>query len=108
MGENISNIEESLLLPKASIREEKVEAEALSSCTAGGWESFIGEVKKLGKIAAPMVAVTLSQNSLQFISVMMVGHLGELALSSTALAISLSSVTGFSVLVSSIYIYIYM
>ncbi|KAJ4709815.1 hypothetical protein OWV82_016079 [Melia azedarach] len=47
MGKNISNIEESLLLPKASIREEKVEAEALSSCTAGGWESFIGEVEEV-------------------------------------------------------------
>ncbi|CAN1135919.1 hypothetical protein LINPERPRIM_LOCUS20781 [Linum perenne] len=31
---------------------------------------------------------------------MMVGHLGELKLSSTAIAVSLSSVTGISVLVS--------
>ncbi|MBA0766070.1 hypothetical protein Gotri_015149, partial [Gossypium trilobum] len=45
-----------------------------------------------------MVAVTLSQYLLQVISTMMVGHLGELALSSSAIAISLAGVTGFSFL----------
>ncbi|GJZ55407.1 putative multi antimicrobial extrusion protein, partial [Tanacetum coccineum] len=60
------------------------------------WSVFGNEAKKFGYIAGPMVAVTLSQYLLQVISVMMVGHLGELALSSTAIAISISSVTGFS------------
>ncbi|PWA91966.1 MATE efflux family protein [Artemisia annua] len=60
------------------------------------WRVFGEEAKKFGYIAGPMVAVTLSQYLLQVISVMMVGHLGELALSSTAIAISISSVTGFS------------
>ncbi|MBA0828796.1 hypothetical protein Goarm_013431, partial [Gossypium armourianum] len=45
-----------------------------------------------------MVAVTLSQYLLQVISTMMVGHLGELALSSSAITISLAGVTGFSFL----------
>ncbi|CAI9785416.1 unnamed protein product [Fraxinus pennsylvanica] len=58
------------------------------------WE----EMKRLGYLAGPMVAVTLSQYLLQVISVMMVGHLGELSLSSTAIAISLCGVTGFSFL----------
>ncbi|CAL5338873.1 unnamed protein product [Camellia sinensis] len=62
------------------------------------WSVFGEEVKRLGCIAAPMVAVTLSQYLLQVVSIMMVGHLGELSLSSTAIAISLSSVTGFSLL----------
>ncbi|WCJ33245.1 MATE efflux family protein [Euphorbia peplus] len=62
------------------------------------WGDFGEEVWKLGKIATPMVAVVLSQYLLQVISMMMVGHLDQLALSSTAIAISLSSVTGFSVL----------
>lgn len=61
------------------------------------WEEF----KKLGYIAGPMVAVTLSVYLLQIASVMMVGHLGELALSSTSIAFSLAGVTGFSVMVSS-------
>ncbi|XP_065881739.1 protein DETOXIFICATION 12-like isoform X2 [Euphorbia lathyris] len=56
------------------------------------------EVEKLGRIAGPMVAVVLSQYLLQVISMMMVGHLDELSLSSTAIAISLSTVTGFSLL----------
>ncbi|KAJ0095829.1 hypothetical protein Patl1_15213 [Pistacia atlantica] len=56
------------------------------------------EVKRLSCIAGPMVAVNLSQYFLQIISVMMVGHLGELSLSSTAVAISFCAVTGFSLL----------
>ncbi|XP_034697401.1 protein DETOXIFICATION 12-like [Vitis riparia] len=62
------------------------------------WVLVGEEVKRLGCLAAPMVAVILSQYLLQVISLMMVGHLGELALSSTAIAISLSGVTGFSFL----------
>ncbi|MFS8028789.1 putative multi antimicrobial extrusion protein [Helianthus anomalus] len=62
------------------------------------WNVFSEEAKKFGYIAGPMVAVTLSQYLLQVVSVMMVGHIDELALSSTAIAISISSVTGFSFL----------
>lgn len=65
-----------------------------------GTNVFIQEVKKLGYLAGPFVAVTLSQFLLQIMATMMVGHLGELALSSTAIAISLAGVTGFSLLVS--------
>lgn len=63
------------------------------------WVSVCEEVKRLGCLAAPMVAVILSQYLVQVVSLMMVGHLGELALSSTAIAISLSGVSGFSLLV---------
>ncbi|KAJ7943068.1 Protein DETOXIFICATION [Quillaja saponaria] len=84
------SMEESLL-PRE--REEKRETDSTIT-----WVVFIQEVKNLGYIAGPMVAVVLSQYALQVISMMMVGHLGELALSSTAIAISLSGVTGFSVL----------
>ncbi|XP_021896134.1 protein DETOXIFICATION 14-like [Carica papaya] len=59
---------------------------------------MIQEMKKLGYVAGPMVAVNLSQYFLQVIAVMMVGHLGELYLASTALAISFCAVTGFSVI----------
>ncbi|KAI3796136.1 hypothetical protein L1987_38800 [Smallanthus sonchifolius] len=57
------------------------------------WSVFGEEAKKFAYIAGPMVAVTLSQYLVQVISVMMVDHIGELALSSTAIAISISSVT---------------
>ncbi|GMI74913.1 hypothetical protein like AT1G15170 [Hibiscus trionum] len=60
------------------------------------WPAFVGETKRVGYLAAPMVVVTISQYLLQVISTMMVGHLGELALSSSAIAISLAGVTGFS------------
>jgi len=58
------------------------------------WE----EVKKLCWLAGPMIAVTLFQYSLRMISVMMVGHLGELALSSASIATSFANVTGLHVL----------
>lgn len=61
---------------------------------------FVQEIKQLGYIAGPMVVVTLSQYFLQIISIMMVGHLGKLSLSSTAIAISFCAVSGFSLLVS--------
>ncbi|MCL7021953.1 hypothetical protein MKW94_021672 [Papaver nudicaule] len=46
-----------------------------------------------------MVAVNFSLQLIYVISMMMVGHLGELALSGTAMATSLCAVTGFSLLV---------
>ncbi|XP_020683668.1 protein DETOXIFICATION 12 [Dendrobium catenatum] len=67
--------------------------------TVRGWYcDFTAEARRLGYLAGPMVGVTLSQYLVQVTSSMMVGHLGELALSSSAIATSLSSVTGFSVL----------
>ncbi|XVE84899.1 hypothetical protein DITRI_Ditri17bG0048600 [Diplodiscus trichospermus] len=59
---------------------------------------FIEEAKRVVYIAGPMVAVNFSQYFLQVISVMMVGHLGKLSLSSIAIAISFCAVTGFSLL----------
>ncbi|KAL4612418.1 hypothetical protein ACB092_08G197000 [Castanea dentata] len=85
-------MEESLLAK--GIKEEKRKPETPSLT----WVTFTGELKRLGFLAGPIMVVTLSQYLLQVISLMMVGHLDELALSSTALAISLSAVTGFSLL----------
>lgn len=76
----------------------KDEVESREGLTVLRADVYVEEVKRLGSIAGPMVAVNLSQYFLQVISVMMVGHLGELFLSSTAMAISFSIVTGFSLL----------
>uniref|UniRef100_A0A2N9IQ37 Protein DETOXIFICATION n=1 Tax=Fagus sylvatica TaxID=28930 RepID=A0A2N9IQ37_FAGSY len=62
------------------------------------WATFTAELTRLGWLAGPMVTVNLAQYLLQVISMMMVGHLGELALSSTAIALSLCCVTGFNLL----------
>ncbi|CAH9104830.1 unnamed protein product [Cuscuta epithymum] len=61
-----------------------------------GLGSVWAEVRRLGYLAGPMAAVTLSQYLLPIISVMIVGHLGELYLSSTSIAVSIAGVTGFS------------
>ncbi|KAH9739213.1 protein DETOXIFICATION [Citrus sinensis] len=62
------------------------------------WGGFMEELKKTGRIAAPMVAVSVLQYLLQVVSTVMVGHLSQLALSSVAIATSLTNVTGFSLL----------
>uniref|UniRef100_A0ACD5UWR0 Uncharacterized protein n=2 Tax=Avena sativa TaxID=4498 RepID=A0ACD5UWR0_AVESA len=56
------------------------------------------EVKKQLYLAGPLIVGSLLQNIVQMISVMFVGHLGELALSSASIATSFAGVTGFSLL----------
>ncbi|XP_039003987.1 protein DETOXIFICATION 3-like [Hibiscus syriacus] len=63
------------------------------------WSGFAEELKAVSYMAVPMVAVTVSQYSLQVVSMIMVGHLGELPLSACALAVSFANVTGFSFIV---------
>ncbi|XP_017626848.1 protein DETOXIFICATION 8-like [Gossypium arboreum] len=63
-----------------------------------GTTVFVKELKKVSYMAAPMVAVSVSQYLLQVISLMIVGHVGELALSGVAIATSFTNVTGFSLL----------
>ena len=67
----------------------------------GGEEesSVLSEVKKHLYLAGPLVVGFLLQNMVQMVSVMFVGHLGELALASASLATSFAGVTGFSLLV---------
>ncbi|RDX57845.1 Protein DETOXIFICATION 16 [Mucuna pruriens] len=67
----------------------------------GGIErsEVVEEVKKQIWLAGPLISVTLLNFCLTVISVMFVGHLGELALSGASMANSFASVTGFSLLV---------
>ena len=69
------------------------------------WRVFYKEVKEVCWVAGPMVVVNASTFFLQTITLMMVGHLGKLAQSSTGIAISLCAVTGFSVIVSNLLFY---
>ncbi|KAF5182774.1 Detoxification-like protein [Thalictrum thalictroides] len=59
---------------------------------------FFEEVKKQLWLAGPLIGVNLLQYCLQVISVMFVGHLGELSLSGASMATSFATVTGFSLL----------
>ncbi|MED6127635.1 Protein DETOXIFICATION 14 [Stylosanthes scabra] len=86
-------MEEGLLLKPNG--EEKGEDGSLGIIT---WSVLAKEVKGVGYLALPMITVNLSTYFLQIISMMMVGHLGKLALSSTAIATSLCAVSGFSVI----------
>jgi MATE family multidrug resistance protein len=86
-----------LLLPQYTLREEK--------CGGGGggprwWRDLAREAGKVGYVALPMAAVSVSQYAVQVASNMMVGHLpGVLPLSASAIATSLATVSGFSLLV---------
>nr|KJB39277.1 hypothetical protein B456_007G004800 [Gossypium raimondii] len=66
------------------------------------------EVKKQVWLAGPLTGVSLFQYSIQMISVMLVGHLGELPLSAASMASSFATGTGFSLLVSMSLIYIHV
>lgn len=66
------------------------------------WGVSVQEIKRLGYLAGPLIVANFSQYFLQVISIMMVGHLDQLSLSSTAIAVSLSAVSGFSLLVISL------
>lgn len=52
------------------------------------WNGFVEEGKKLSYLTAPMVAVTVSEYLMQVVSMTMVGHLGQLSLSSVAINIA--------------------
>lgn len=60
------------------------------------------EVKRQLWLSGPLICISLLQNCLQVISVMFVGHLGELPLSGASMATSFAGVTGFSLLVITI------
>ncbi|EAZ30429.1 hypothetical protein OsJ_14480 [Oryza sativa Japonica Group] len=60
--------------------------------------AVVAEVRKQLYLAGPLIAGWLLQNVVQMISVMFVGHLGELELSSASIATSFAGVTGFSLL----------
>lgn len=64
------------------------------------------EFKKQLYLAGPLMAVNLLVCALSMISVMFVGHLGELALSGASMATSFASVTGTSLMVSSLFIFL--
>ncbi|XP_031265271.1 protein DETOXIFICATION 14-like [Pistacia vera] len=86
------------LLDEKGEEERREEVSSVGNGRNMGAGEYVEEVKRLSCIAGPMVAVYLSQDFLQVISVVMVGHLGKLSLSSTAVAISFCAVTGFSLL----------
>jgi MATE family multidrug resistance protein len=61
---------------------------------------LVEEVKKQLWLSGPLISVTLLNFGINLISVMFVGHLGELYLSGASMATSFASVTGFNLLVS--------
>lgn len=71
-------------------------------------EVVLEEVKKQLWLAGPLVSVNLLLYCLQMISVMFVGHLGELHLSGASMASCFAAVTGFSLLVSFYFILFFL
>ncbi|KAL6641035.1 hypothetical protein ACP70R_019216 [Stipagrostis hirtigluma subsp. patula] len=61
-------------------------------------ESAAAEAKRLLRLAGPIVASCVLQNVVNMVSLMFVGHLGELPLAGASLATSVANVTGFSVI----------
>ncbi|WRX19449.1 Multi antimicrobial extrusion protein - like 10 [Theobroma cacao] len=84
----------------SSAREDRLGFNGENSREKGvGREEIIEEVKKQLRLAGPLICESLLLYCLQLISVMFVGHLGALALSSASLATSFASVLGFNLLI---------
>lgn len=69
-------------------------------------QDFMEEVKHQLRLAVPLITVNILLYCLQVISLMFVGHLGELQLSGASVATSFAAVSGFSVLVSPLSLYL--
>ncbi|KAF8008534.1 hypothetical protein BT93_K2256 [Corymbia citriodora subsp. variegata] len=78
-----------------------VSQEKNASKPGNGFEKdeIFSEMKRQLWLAGPLVVLNLMTYCLQVISVMYVGHLGELALSGASLATSFATVTGFSLFI---------
>ncbi|PNT70757.1 hypothetical protein BRADI_2g17260v3 [Brachypodium distachyon] len=79
---------------------EQAEAVKEGRCRGRWWSAEEG--RKVAHVALPMAAVSVAQYAVQLASNMMVGHLpggGVLPLSASAIATSLASVSGFSLLI---------
>ncbi|XVF08421.1 hypothetical protein REPUB_Repub07fG0002300 [Reevesia pubescens] len=74
----------------------KVIGDGVSFSKKAGESEIITKLKKQMWLGGPLAVVSLLHYSLQMISVMFVGHLGELSLASASMATSFAGVTGFS------------
>ena len=70
------------------------------------WAEATAEAGRLAALAAPMIAVALLQLTMQLISTVMVGHLGEVPLAGAAIANSLTNVSGFRSLIKSPHLFV--
>ncbi|MCO5603639.1 hypothetical protein L7F22_057790 [Adiantum nelumboides] len=70
----------------------------ISSRLSPRWLIFWQEVKLQSHLAGPLITVSLLQMAFQIIAIMFVGHVGELALSSSSVATSVANVTGMCVM----------
>ena len=66
-----------------------------------GRREIVEEVKQQLWLAGPLICTSVLQYSRMMISIMFVGHLGELSLAGASMATSFAVVSGFSLLVSS-------
>ena len=76
-----------------------LEAPLLENKKSNGKGEVSTELKKQLCLAGPLSVVSFLQFSLSMISVMFIGHLGELRLSGCSMANSFAGVTGFSLMV---------
>ena len=71
-----------------------------------GRHHMVIEAKKQLWLSGPLIIANILEKLIQVVSLMFVGHLGELPLSGASMAVSFASVTVFSLLVN-IYIHIF-
>ncbi|KAL6604798.1 hypothetical protein ACP70R_042742 [Stipagrostis hirtigluma subsp. patula] len=88
------SLEDGLLIAPAECKDDGGGSLAMAVVVPAASE----EVKRQLWLAGPLIAGSLLQSLIQMISVMFVGHLGELPLAGASMASSFAAVTGFSLL----------
>lgn len=107
-AENSSNLESALLEDQPSTSNNDYGGETSQQGCDTAKSRYTAEAKKQIWLAGPLICVSILQYCLQVISIMFVGHLGELALSGASMASSFASVTGFNVLVCSCSFFLFL
>ncbi|KAL0452658.1 UNVERIFIED_CONTAM: protein DETOXIFICATION 53 [Sesamum latifolium] len=75
-----------------------VAKESLAYYTFHGLKQVAEKLASLAKIACPIIITSLLMYSKSFVSMLFLGHLGDIALSGGSLSISFANITGYSVL----------
>ncbi|KAG6553330.1 hypothetical protein Mapa_005064 [Marchantia paleacea] len=92
------NVNGSSNLSEPLLEDDNIEVDGRLRERVDYWTWLTGEVKQQVSLAAPIIIVNLLLFSVNCVSLMFVGHLGELALASASIATALATISGYTVL----------
>ncbi|XP_020550994.1 protein DETOXIFICATION 53-like isoform X1 [Sesamum indicum] len=92
------NVEDLIKVKEVNTEHNGTEGESFAYYTFHGLKQVAEKLASLAKIACPIIITSLLMYSKSFVSMLFLGHLGDIALSGGSLSISFANITGYSVL----------